>query len=228
MQTTLMSGVLDTSQSREAEAILRQCVHCGFCNATCPTYQVKGDELDGPRGRIYLMKQMLEGAAVGADTMLHLDRCLTCRSCETSCPSGVEYGKLLDIGRETIERKVSRPLSQRVSRYLLRKILPNRRLFAALLQMGRLLRPLLPVALRNKIPKAVLSLAWPETSHARHMLVLQGCVQPALAPNINVNAAWVLDRLGIRLIPVSGCCGAISQHLAAAEEAIAMVRRNID
>jgi glycolate oxidase iron-sulfur subunit len=223
-----MSGVLDTSQSREAEAILRQCVHCGFCNATCPTYQVKGDELDGPRGRIYLMKQMLEGAAVGADTMLHLDRCLTCRSCETSCPSGVEYGKLLDIGRETIERRVSRPLSQRVSRYLLRKILPNHRLFAALLQMGRLLRPLLPVALRNKIPKAVLSLAWPETSHARHMLVLQGCVQPALAPNINVNAAWVLDRLGIRLIPVSGCCGAISQHLAAAEEAIAMVRRNID
>ncbi|HEY8085928.1 MAG TPA: glycolate oxidase subunit GlcF, partial [Methylophilaceae bacterium] len=216
MQTNLTAGVRDTPQGREAEAILRQCVHCGFCNATCPTYQVQGDELDGPRGRIYLMKQMLEGAAVGADTMLHLDRCLTCRSCETSCPSGVEYGKLLDIGRETIERKVSRPLSQKISRYLLRKILPSRRLFAGLLTIGRLLKPVLPVDLRKKIPAASLLLAWPEASHARHMLVLQGCVQPALAPNINVNAAWVMDRLGIRLIPISGCCGAISQHLAAA------------
>jgi glycolate oxidase iron-sulfur subunit len=228
MQTKLMPDVLDTSQGREAEAILRQCVHCGFCNATCPTYQVQGDELDGPRGRIYLMKQMLEGAAVGTDTMLHLDRCLTCRSCETSCPSGVEYSKLLDFGREVVERKVSRPWGQKISRYLLRQILPNRRLFAVLLAVGRLCKPALPLDLRQKIPAPTVLLAWPETKHARRMLVLQGCVQPALAPNINVHAARVLDKLGISLVPVSGCCGAISQHLAAAAEATAMMRRNID
>ncbi len=228
MQTNLMPDVLNTPQGREAEAILRQCVHCGFCNATCPTYQVKGDELDGPRGRIYLMKQMLEGTAAGADTMLHLDRCLTCRGCETSCPSGVEYGKLLEIGRTTIERKVSRPWKQKISRYLLSRILPNRSLFAAVLKAARLFKQVLPAGLRRKVPAVSPFMAWPEARHPRQMLILQGCVQPALAPNINVYAAQVMDKLGISVIPIAGCCGAISQHLAAAEEARAMMRRNID
>jgi glycolate oxidase iron-sulfur subunit len=160
--------------------------------------------------------------------MLHLDRCLTCRSCETSCPSGVEYGKLLEIGRETIESKVSRSWQQKISRYLLRKILPNRRLFAVLLKMGRIFKPLLPLGLRQKLPTVSQFMAWPELRHTRHMLILHGCVQPALAPNINVYAAQVLDKLGISLTPIAGCCGAISQHLAAAEEARAMMRRNID
>jgi len=228
MQTNLMQDVLNTPQGREAEAILRQCVHCGFCNATCPTYQVKGDELDGPRGRIYLMKQMLEGTAVGTDTMLHLDRCLTCRSCESSCPSGVEYGKLLEVGREAVERKVSRPWKQKITRYLLRKILPNRRLFAVVLKTARLCKPVLPLELRQKIPAVSTFMAWPEKRHTRHMLILHGCVQPTLAPNINVYAAQVLDKLDISVIPIAGCCGAISQHLAAAEEARALMRRNID
>jgi glycolate oxidase iron-sulfur subunit len=228
MQTQLTPDIRDTPQGREAESILRQCVHCGFCNAACPTYQVTGDELDGPRGRIYLMKQMLEGASIGSDTMLHLDRCLTCRSCETACPSGVEYGKLLDIGRETVEHKVARPWRQNISRYLLRQILPRRRVFAALLTIARLMKAILPIVLRQKIPAATPLLAWPAATHKRHMLILQGCVQPALAPNINAHAARVLDKLGIRLIPVSGCCGAISQHLAATDEARATMRHNID
>lgn len=228
MQTRLTPDISASPAGKEAEGILRQCVHCGFCNATCPTYQITGDELDGPRGRIYLMKQMLEGSAVGGETMLHLDRCLTCRNCETTCPSGVEYGKLLDIGREMVERKVARPWRQKISHYLLRRILPRRRVFAALLNIGRLLKPILSAGLRQKIPAATPLLAWPETVHKRHMLILQGCVQPALAPNINAQAAKVLDKLGIRLIPIFGCCGAISQHLAAADEARAIMRKNID
>ena len=230
MQTRLGSELLETTQGQEADAILRKCVHCGFCNATCPTYQLKGDELDGPRGRIYLIKQMLEGEAAGAGTMLHLDRCLTCRNCETTCPSGVEYGRLLDIGREISEERIDRPLSQRAKRYWLRAVLTRPLLFKALLGIGRLAKPLLPDSLASKIPARQSAPAWPKARHARRMLVLDGCVQPALAPNINAQAARVLDRLGISLIRAqgAGCCGAISQHLAAPEEARDFMRRNID
>lgn len=230
LQTRLGSELLETAQGQEADAILRKCVHCGFCNATCPTYQLKGDELDGPRGRIYLIKQMLEGELAGTGTMLHLDRCLTCRNCETTCPSGVEYGRLLDIGREISEERIDRPLSQRTKRYWLRAVLTRPRLFKALLGIGRLAKPLLPDSLASKIPARQSAPAWPKARHARRMLVLDGCVQPALAPNINAQAARVLDRLGISLIRAhgAGCCGAISQHLAAPEEARDFMRRNID
>jgi glycolate oxidase iron-sulfur subunit len=212
MQTELAAFIRDTPEGREAEAILRKCVHCGFCTATCPTYQLLGDELDGPRGRIYLVKQVLEGAAPTARTQLHLDRCLTCRACETTCPSGVRYGRLADIGRGIVEARVPRSPWQRAQRAALAFALPRRRLFGALLGLGRLLRFLAP---RLVPAPAAPAGDWPAPRHARRMLVLAGCVQPALAPRINAAAARVLDRLGVSLIeaPGAGCCGALRFHL---------------
>jgi glycolate oxidase iron-sulfur subunit len=230
MQTSLADYIRDTETGREADAILRACVHCGFCNATCPTYQLLGDELDGPRGRIYLMKQVLEGRAPSAATRRHLDRCLTCRNCETTCPSGVRYGRLLEIGRELVERQAPRPPAERGARRLLRALLLHPVRFARLLELGRRARPFLPESLKRAVPARVEPGPWPAPRHARHMLVLQGCVQPAIAPNINAAAARVLDRLGISLVavPESSCCGAVSQHTSAPEEALAYARRNID
>ena len=216
MQTELADFIRDTPEGREADAILRKCVHCGFCTATCPTYQLLGDELDGPRGRIYLVKQMLEGAPPTARTRLHLDRCLSCRSCETTCPSGVQYGRLADIGRGMVEEKVGRGALDRMWRAVLGAVLPRTGLFSFLLLFGKLLRPLLPKNLKDIIPATVESPGrWPAPRHARKMLVLAGCVQPALAPRINAAAARVLDRAGVSLIeaPGAGCCGALRFHL---------------
>jgi glycolate oxidase iron-sulfur subunit len=232
MQTTLAAGLKDTPQGREADAILRSCVHCGFCLATCPTYQLLGDELDSPRGRIYLMKQMLEGAPVTADTQLHLDRCLTCRSCETTCPSGVQYGKLLDIGRAMTEERVERPPLLALKRYALRKILPHRRRFAVLLGLARLVRGILPREIRAKLPEKTRAepLQWPPARHARKVLLLEGCVQPTLAPGVNIAAARVLDHLGISVtrIAAAGCCGAVTQHMSAHAETLQQLKSNID
>jgi len=230
MQTRLADWIRDTPQGREADAILRKCVHCGFCLATCPTYTLLGDELDSPRGRIYLMKGMLEGAPVTARTRLHLDRCLTCRACETTCPSGVEYGRLVDIGRDLVEEKVGRSPLDAARRWGLRKVLPSRGLFAFLLGLGRLFKPLLPGSLSRKIPERRAAGAWPEARHARRMLVLAGCVQPSIAPSINAAAARVLDRLGISLVEAAraGCCGAVTFHLNAQDEALGYMRANID
>jgi glycolate oxidase iron-sulfur subunit len=231
MQTELADFIKDTPEGREADAILRKCVHCGFCTATCPTYQLLGDELDGPRGRIYLIKGVLEGAEVTARTQLHLDRCLTCRACETTCPSGVQYGHLVDIGRKLAEERVPRPLLQRLQRLGLRAVLPRRALFAALLKLGRWMRPALPFALQDKVPASVPAAgAWPAARHARRMLVLAGCVQPALAPQVNAASARVLDQLGISLIeaPAAGCCGAVRFHLNAQEDGLDDMRALID
>ena len=231
MQTKLADFIKDTPEGREADAILRKCVHCGFCTATCPTYQLLGDELDGPRGRIYLIKGMLEGAEVTARTQLHLDRCLTCRACETTCPSGVQYGRLVDIGRKLAEERVPRPASQRLLRRVLSVVLPRSWLFASLLKLGRWTRPMLPFALQDKVPPAAPAAgAWPAARHARRMLVLAGCVQPALAPAVNAASARVLDKLGIALIeaPGAGCCGAVRFHLNAQEDGLADMRALID
>ena len=231
MQTKLADFIRDTPEGREADAILRKCVHCGFCTATCPTYQLLGDELDGPRGRIYLIKQALEGDAVTQKTQLHLDRCLTCRSCETTCPSGVEYGRLLDIGRKIVEDRVPRPWWQRAQRAALANVLPRPGLFAPLLGLGQAVRPFLPSVIAGKVPASMVrSGTWPASRHARRMIALAGCVQPTLAPDINVAAARVLDRLGISLIeaPGAGCCGALRFHLNHQRDGLEDMRRLID
>ena len=216
MHTELAEFIRDTPAGREAESIVRKCVHCGFCTATCPTYQVLGDDLDSPRGRIYLMKRALEGAPVTEKTRLHLDRCLTCRACETTCPSGVRYGHLVDIGRAVVESHTRRGALERAQRALFAYALPRTRLFGAALRLGQLTRPLLPRSLRRKVPaKPPGAGAWPAPRHRRKMLALAGCVQPVLAPAINAATARVLDRMGISLIEVAGagCCGALRFHL---------------
>ena len=245
MQTQLADFIRNTADGDEAEAILRKCVHCGFCTATCPTYQLLGDELDGPRGRIYLIKQMVEGAPVTRSTQLHLDRCLTCRSCETTCPSGVQYGRLVEIGRQHVEATVPRPLRQQLLRRLLASVLPNSAVFAPALRLGQLVRPFLPRRLRDKIPPRQRLLEWPANggplsakssaiadapATMRRMLLLAGCVQPAMLPNINIATARVLHALGIESViePEAGCCGAIRLHLGYRDEALDDVRRNID
>lgn len=230
MQTRLADAIMNTPAGREAEAILRSCVHCGFCLAVCPTYQLLGDERDSPRGRIYLMKQVLEGQAPSRRTQLHLDRCLTCRSCESTCPSGVRYGRLVDIGREVVEHAVGRSWTQSVWRGVLRRFLLSPRLFGLALGLGRSVRPFLPERMRKTVPPSQPRGAWPSGKHERKMLLLEGCVQPALAPWINAATARVLDRAGISLVRTrdAGCCGAVSHHLGAPADALARIRRNID
>jgi len=233
MDTKLADFIRDTPAGQEAEAILRSCVHCGFCTATCPTYQLLGDELDGPRGRIYLIKQVLEGKPVTEKTRLHLDRCLTCRSCETTCPSGVKYSHLLDIGRRVVEDKLPRQRGDALMRRMLRATLPRPAVFGPAVKLGQLLRPLLPSRLADKLPPESQGAAkpWPEAGgHRRRMLALAGCVQPALGPNINAATARVLDRLGIELFEESkaGCCGAMRFHLSDQDAAKDDMRRNID
>ena len=231
MQTALADFIRDTPQGREADGILRACVHCGFCTATCPTYQLLGDELDGPRGRIYQIKQVLEGHAAGDTVRHHLDRCLTCRSCETTCPSGVDYHRLLDIGRGIVEEQAPRPLRERVLRRLLIEGLAYPRRFAALLRIGRAMRPLLPQRLRRQIPEAVTPLvAVPPVDVTGRVIIPEGCVQSGLAPHINQALARLLARMGVAVERPSndGCCGALPHHLSDSERARAMAMRNID
>ncbi|UYO73436.1 glycolate oxidase subunit GlcF [Halomonas qinghailakensis] len=236
MQTHFTDADRQKPHIQEAERILRTCVHCGFCNATCPTYQLLGDERDGPRGRIYLMKELLESRddddQVTEETRLHLDRCLSCRNCETTCPSGVEYHKLLDIGRAEIDRRVPRPMAERAQRYALRKMLVDPKRFKALLTLGQTFKPLVPGKLRSKMPPAPVDAGQRPDSqrHPRKVLILEGCVQPGLSPNTNAATARLLDRLGISVTPISeaGCCGAIDFHLNAQDDGRARMRANID
>ncbi|HQQ71508.1 MAG TPA: glycolate oxidase subunit GlcF [Alicycliphilus sp.] len=229
MQTQLAPEYQGTPEGQEAEAILRKCVHCGFCTATCPTYQLLGDELDGPRGRIYLIKQVLEGQEPTRKTQAHLDRCLTCRNCESTCPSGVQYGHLVDIGRRIVEGKVARPSGEAAVRWALKEILPSP-LFAPAMKLGRAVRGLLPEGLRDKVQPHPPAGAWPTRSHARKVLLLRGCVQPTMAPNINSATARVLDAAGIETVvaPEAGCCGAVKFHLNDQDGGKAQMRANID
>jgi glycolate oxidase iron-sulfur subunit len=231
MQTDLSPEFKATPEGQAAEAILRKCVHCGFCTATCPTYQLLGDELDGPRGRIYLIKQVLEGQAPTRSTQVHLDRCLTCRNCETTCPSGVRYGELVDIGRHIVEQRVERPAAERAARWALKQGMTSP-LFAPALKLGQLARPFLPALLQDKVPKHSGADAhrWPTRTHARKVLLLMGCVQPAMMPNINSATARVLDACGIQTLVAgdAGCCGALRTHLADRDGGLADMRRNVD
>ncbi len=235
MQTNLSSEFKGTPDGEVAEAILRKCVHCGFCTATCPTYQLLGDELDGPRGRIYLIKEVLEGAAPTRKTQSHLDRCLTCRNCETTCPSGVQYGELVEIGRRIVDEKVKRPRGEQAVRWLLKEGLTSP-LFDPAMKLGQLVRPLLPASLKSKVaakPSAAeqaLAHRWPQREHPRKVLMLMGCVQPTMRPNINSATARVLDVAGIQTVVAeeAGCCGAIRSHLGDREGGLADMRRNID
>ena len=229
MQTALADFIKDTPEGKEADSILRKCVHCGFCTATCPTYQLLGDELDGPRGRIYLIKQVLEGHEVTAKTQLHLDRCLTCRNCETTCPSGVKYGRLVDIGRRIVDDHVPRHAGDRLTRVALKEGVTSS-LFGPAMRVGQMMRPLLPRGLQAKVPARQRAGRWPSRSHPRKVLLLEGCVQPSMAPNINTATARVLDALGVETLrpAAAGCCGAIRYHLNDHEGGLADARRNID
>ena len=229
MHTHLAPQYQDSADANAAAAILRKCVHCGFCTATCPTYQLLGDELDGPRGRIYLIKQVLEGQTPTRKTQLHLDRCLTCRNCESTCPSGVSYGHLVDIGRKLVDAQVPRPPAERALRWVLKEGLTSAA-FSPAMKLGQLVRPLLPAPLQDKVPAKQLAGAWPSATHARKVLLLAGCVQPTMAPNINSATARVLDAAGIQCVvaPGAGCCGAVKFHLNDQEGGKAHMRANID
>ena len=230
MKTIIAKEFADQSQFDPVKGILQACVHCGFCTATCPTYLLLGDERDSPRGRIYMMKAMFEGEPVTHETRDHLDRCLTCRSCETTCPSGVEYGHLVDLGRLVVEQKVPRAMSQKLVRWGLRQVLPYRSRFGPMLKMGQLFRPVLPQVIKHHIPLPVVKLRAPKTQHQRVMLSLPGCAQASAAPNTDIAAAQVLDQLNITLkvLHKTGCCGAVNHHLNAHEKALSQARHNID
>lgn len=234
MHTSLSPEFAATEEGKKAQALIAKCVHCGFCNATCPTYQILGDELDGPRGRIYLMKQVFEGDQPTRITQAHLDRCLTCRACETTCPSGVQYSALLALGREVVDSKVKRPVHERFWRLVAREVLAEPRRFKRTLGVAQKLKPLLPSSLKEQLPASMpvdaATLQWPVVKRTRQMLVLEGCVQPSLSPEINAAAARVLDHFGIQLTRVenSGCCGAIRHHNGDRAGAQDNARKNID
>lgn len=230
MHTTITPELAENPHAQAAAGFISKCVHCGFCLATCPTYNLLGDELDSPRGRIYLIKQVLEGHKPTELTRTHLDRCLTCRNCETTCPSGVEYGHLVDHGRALVEDQVPRNGRDKWMRKAILAVLPYSTRVGPLVKFGQTLQPLMPKALASAVPMKQQAKTLPAAVHGRHMLVLDGCVQPSMAPATNASAARVLNAFGITLnnADKSGCCGAVHFHLNEQDSARDFMRRNID
>jgi len=232
MQTNIHKSFSKAAFIDDANNILRSCVHCGFCNATCPTYQLLGDELDGPRGRIYLIKQMLETGSSSKNTRTHLDRCLTCRNCETTCPSGVQYGQLLEIGRELTEQQSPRGMIDSLTRRALRLVLPHRNRLRVLVSIAKKLRPLLPAPVRRQLPVTIPANNEKDNHerHARMVIMPAGCAQDAFAPDINSDCRTILDKLGVTAVEIDtdSCCGAMSEHMAEADEAKRFMKQNID
>jgi len=229
MQTSLPVRLLETPVGKRADEILRACVHCGFCNATCPTYQLTGDELDGPRGRIYLIKDMLEQETATPVARRHLDRCLTCRACETTCPSGVAYGELAEIGRDYVEERTTRGPIDRLMRAWLVAVVPERARFRRWVRLGNRFRPLLPRRLREAVPVPRSTQTWPCKPSSRRVLVLEGCVQSVATPEVNQTLAGVLASLGIEAVRADheGCCGGLALHLAATASARRHMEENV-
>jgi glycolate oxidase iron-sulfur subunit len=230
MDTQLADWIKDTPDGKTADAILRKCVHCGFCTATCPTYQILGDELDSPRGRIYLIKQVLEGKQVTRKTQQHLDRCLTCRNCETTCPSGVKYGQLIDIGRKIVDERVERPMAEKLTRESLKALMTNRPMFTAGMAMGKAVRGILPESIKKKVPAKRTTLPFADTAHSRKVILLKGCVQPAMMPSIDNATSVILNALGVQslIVKESDCCGAVKFHLNDHAGGLAQMKTNID
>lgn len=233
MQTSIHPELIDLPQVIEADAILRRCVHCGFCTATCPTYQLLGDDLDSPRGRIYLIKNLLEDNSIDDKSAQHLDRCLTCRACETTCPSGVQYARLLDIAKGLVAERSRQPVSRRLKSLLSRWIIPRTYLFKPLLRSGQFFRPVLPGVLASKVPPKQKLLSPSSTKlqqpHKR-VLLLQGCAQRAATPNVNVALEHLLAEKNIAVIKLSdeGCCGAVEYHLSAHSQGLQRMRELTD
>ena len=230
MQTNLAPKFQQGRHAEAIETILRKCVHCGFCNATCPTYQIRGDELDGPRGRIYQMKQFFEGEPANPEMLKHLDRCLTCHACETTCPSGVKYTRLLEIGKTSIERELPRPWWDRARRWGIVRFINSGWLFALAVKIGQTLVPILPAKLRESVPARQTPVDRINAQHSRKVLMLGGCVQPTLAPNTNARASNLLNKFGIEVIelPENLCCGAAALHTSEPEYGMRQVKRLID
>jgi len=216
MQTSLTKDLLQTHQGQRIDEILRKCVHCGFCLATCPTYQLTGDELDSPRGRIYQIKQVFEGMPADRNTQLHLDRCLTCRSCETTCPSGVNYAELLDYGRAQVNQDVARSKPQQVMTTLLNTFLPYRNRHWLSFKALSFLKPIIPSGLGKKIPSIRSAKHYKVTQRQnfQNVYLLEGCVQSTISPNTNQAATVVLSAMGYQVIREKNpqCCGALSHH----------------
>ncbi len=230
MQTQLPPAILATESGRRADAILRACVHCGFCNATCPTYLLTGDELDGPRGRIYLVKEMLEADAPSSVARDHLDRCLTCRACETTCPSGVAYGELAEIGRNFVEARGRRATVDRLARDALVRVVSSPERLAFFARLGRAFRALLPGYLARAVPRISLRRPVALKNHARRVVVLDGCAQRVTTPEVNAALARILDAADVKVVRVAdeACCGSLALHLGQAERARAAMRANVD
>lgn len=230
MEIHLDKKIADEAWAQEAQSIVRKCVHCGFCNATCPTYQLLGHESDGPRGRIYLITQLLKGHPADEATRAHLDRCLLCRACETTCPSGVPYARLLETGRHMLDQDMPRTGFDNLKRKLMTTLIPNRQLVDTGISLAKPIRRLLPADVSSQLPLPGKDLSRPEATHSRKMLLLEGCAQSSLTPETNAATARILNGFDIQVLPEArpGCCGAVRLHTSERAKGLEDIKKRID